>query len=80
MEALGEWGNLHKVVEERFESFTEENKQKAGRLAAASAWGLHNWESMERYVKVIPRDTQDGAFYRAILAIYKEQYEEVCQN
>lgn len=29
-----------------------------------------------RYVRIIPRDSQDGAFYRAILAIHHENYEE----
>lgn len=45
---MGEWGKLHKVVEIRFDGLTGDIRQKAGRLAAASAWGLHNWESMER--------------------------------
>lgn len=28
-----------------------------------------------RFVKVIPQDSLDGSFYRAILAIHKEQYK-----
>lgn len=48
MEALGEWENLHQLAESKFEALSKDNKQKAGRLAAASAWGLHYWESMER--------------------------------
>lgn len=76
LEALGEWENLHDVAERKFLTFSEDNRQKAGRLAAAAAWGLRQWESMERYVSVIPRDSQDGAFYRAILAILTEEYEE----
>lgn len=76
LEALGEWESLHDVAERKFLTFSEDNKQKAGRLAAAAAWGMHQWESMERYVSVIPRDSQDGAFYRAILAILTEQYED----
>lgn len=76
LEALGEWNSLHEVVERRFDYLETDKQQKAGRLAAAAAWGLHHWDSMERYVKVIPRDTQDGAFYRAILSIHKEQYDE----
>lgn len=76
LEALGEWEDLYDVAEEKFSVFTEDNKQKAGRLAAAAAWGLHHYNSMERYVNVIPRDTQDGAFYRAIIAILTEEYEE----
>ncbi|CAG9812455.1 unnamed protein product [Phaedon cochleariae] len=74
LEALGEWEGLHDVVENKYVLLSEGNKQKACRLAAASAFGLHNWESMERYVAIIPQDSQDGAFYRAILAIHKEQY------
>lgn len=73
MEALGEWGTLHEVVEHKYNLLTEDNRQKACRLAAASAFGLHNWESMEEHMKFIPQDSQDGAFYRAILAIHKEQ-------
>ncbi|RZC37432.1 serine/threonine-protein kinase mTOR [Asbolus verrucosus] len=75
LEALGEWGELHEVAEKKFAMLSEDNKQKASRLAAASSFGLHDYKSMEKYVNVIPRDTQDGAFYRAILAIHKEDYE-----
>lgn len=70
---MGEWGILHEVVEHKYNSLTVGNRQKACRLAAASAFGLHNWESMEQHVRLIPQDSQDGAFYRAILAIHKEQ-------
>lgn len=44
------------------------------RMAAAASWGLNQWDSMDRYVACIPRDTTDGAFYRAVLAIHREQY------
>ncbi|KAJ8946331.1 hypothetical protein NQ318_004221 [Aromia moschata] len=74
LEALGEWSALNEVVESKYSLLSDDNRQKAYRLAAASAFGLHNWDSMERYVNIIPQDSQDGAFYRAILAIHKEQY------
>lgn len=73
MEALGEWTPLHDAVEQKCNLFTEGHKHKVYRLGAASAFGLHNYESMEKYVKFIPQDSQDGAFYRAILAIHKEK-------
>ncbi|XP_066259712.1 serine/threonine-protein kinase mTor [Euwallacea similis] len=75
LEALGEWGQLHEVFENKSSILVEDNKQKACRLALASAFGLHNYHSMEKFVKVIPQDTLDGSFYRAILAIHKEQYK-----
>lgn len=77
LEALGEWGELHQVVEKNFSLLSDDNKQKASRLAAASSFGLHDYRAMKTYVDVIPRDTQEGAFYRAILAIHKEEYETV---
>jgi phosphatidylinositol kinase/protein kinase (PI-3 family) len=43
-------------------------------MAAAAAWGLSQWDAMEQYVNCIPRDTQDGAFYRAVLAVHRRQY------
>lgn len=52
LEALGEWGQLHDVFENKFTLLTEDNKQKACRLGLASSFGLHNYESMERSVMV----------------------------
>ncbi|KAK9883142.1 hypothetical protein WA026_001340 [Henosepilachna vigintioctopunctata] len=76
LEALGEWKELHDLVEIKFDYLTEDNnRQKACRLAASASFGLQNFQSMERYALMIPKDTQEGAFYRAVLAIHKEQYE-----
>lgn len=76
LEALGEWDALYAATELRWKLLSEENQQRAGRMAASAAWGLNQWDAMERYVNCIPRDTQDGAFYRAVLAIHKEQYDQ----
>ncbi|XP_046427062.1 serine/threonine-protein kinase mTOR [Neodiprion fabricii] len=75
LEALGEWGQLHDVATRQWANENDENKQRMSRMAAAAAWGLGQWESMEKYVNFIPEDTQDGAFYRAVLAIHDEQYD-----
>lgn len=74
LEALGEWGQLHEVATKQWTNQTDDTKQRMSRMAAAAAWGLSQWESMQKYVSLIPKDTQDGAFYRAVLAIHDEQY------
>ncbi|XP_066601544.1 serine/threonine-protein kinase mTOR [Prorops nasuta] len=74
LEALGEWGQLHEAATKQWSNQPDEIKQRMARMAAAAAWGLNQWESMEKYVSLIPKDTQDGAFYRAVLAIHDEQY------
>ncbi|XP_071445181.1 serine/threonine-protein kinase mTOR [Hetaerina americana] len=74
LEALGEWGQLHDVASKYWGHFEEEGRHRMSRMAAAAAWGLGQWESMEKYIGCIPRDTQDGAFYRAVLAVHKGEF------
>lgn len=33
-----------------------------------------HWDSMEEYTCMIPRDTHDGAFYRAVLALHQDLF------
>ena len=46
-------------------------KNQFARMAAAAAWGLGQWSAMEEYVNFIPKETQDGSFYRSVLAIHR---------
>ncbi|XP_074653906.1 serine/threonine-protein kinase mTOR-like [Tubulanus polymorphus] len=75
LEALGEWGQLHELACEKWPVVSDESRQKMARMAASAAWGLGQWDSMEEYTCLIPRDTHDGAFYRAVLNIHMQQYE-----
>ncbi|CAG9112211.1 unnamed protein product [Plutella xylostella] len=75
LEALGEWGRLYDTVSERWPAMNNEEQYKSARLAAASAWGLKEWESMAQYVTCLPENTQDGAFYRAVLAIHDGDWD-----
>ncbi|KAK8751728.1 hypothetical protein OTU49_009992 [Cherax quadricarinatus] len=75
LEALGEWGELYSVSCDRWDgSMADEFRGQMSRVAAASAWAMGEWTMMEDYAKYIPFDTQEGAFYRAVLAVHKDQY------
>lgn len=73
-EALGEWVKLYNTVSQNWSTMKSEDKYKAARLAAAAAWGLNEWDSMAKYVNFLPENTQDGAFYRAVLNIHHGDY------
>ncbi|XP_072945210.1 serine/threonine-protein kinase mTOR [Epargyreus clarus] len=73
-EALGEWSKLYTTVSKRWTDMGDDDKFKSARLAAAAAWGLNEWESMANYVNFLPDNTQDGAFYRAVLNIHNGDY------
>ena len=74
-EALGEWYKLYNTVSKRWSKMSTDEKFKSARLAAAAAWGLNEWDSMTKYVNFLPENTQDGAFYRAVLKIHNEDYD-----
>ncbi|GBP30106.1 hypothetical protein EVAR_94949_1 [Eumeta japonica] len=76
LEALGEWGKLHDVVSTDWPDMNDDMRGKSAKIAAAAAWGLQQWDAMKKYVDCLPEDSQDGAFYRAILAIHDGQWAE----
>lgn len=74
---MSDWlcrGQLHGVASTHWTELTDTGRERMSRMAAAASWGLAQWDSMERYMSCIPRDTTDGAFYRAVLAVHREQY------
>lgn len=75
LEALGEWNELGVNAKEQWDNLGAEGQGRAGRLAAVAAWGMQDFEQMQEYVRCIPEDTQDGAFYRAVLAVHHGDFE-----
>ncbi|XP_037955980.1 serine/threonine-protein kinase Tor [Teleopsis dalmanni] len=75
LEALGDWSQLSSVAKNEWDTLSREAKSRAGPLASVAAWGLQDWESMEEYVRCIPTETQDGSFYRAVLAVHHEDFD-----
>ena len=45
-------------------------------MAASASWGRQEWSAMARYVQLLPRESQDGAFYRAVLCVHRQQWSE----
>ncbi|BFF94581.1 serine/threonine-protein kinase Tor [Drosophila madeirensis] len=75
LEALGDWSELSQVTKHEWEGFGAEARARASPLAAVAAWGLQDWEAMREYVRCIPEDTQDGSYYRAVLAVHHDDFE-----
>ena len=76
LEAMGEWRKLYTITTEQWDSMADDIKKKSAKIAAAASWGLQEWDSMKKYVDCMPEDTQEGAFYRAILSIHDGQWSE----
>ena len=76
LEALGEWGQVHEVAEEHWDGMPMERKNHMARMTSAAAWNKQDWKFMQRAASLLPRESQDGAFYRAILCVHDENWTE----
>lgn len=77
LHALGEWDQLATLAEDRWSRAAAEGRQKLiAPLAASAAWGLHQWELVDRYMSAMKSETPDKAFFGAILSIHRNQFED----
>ncbi|KAJ7237528.1 atypical/PIKK/FRAP protein kinase [Mycena haematopus] len=74
LHALGEWELLASEVDERWPHANHEDKRAIAPMAAAAAWSLSEWDSMDNYIATMRSDSPDRFFYRAILSVHHNQF------
>uniref|UniRef100_A0A0K2TDA5 Serine/threonine-protein kinase TOR n=2 Tax=Lepeophtheirus salmonis TaxID=72036 RepID=A0A0K2TDA5_LEPSM len=74
LEAMGDWSDLHTISKDKWEGASNDTRNKMARMASTAAWGLQDWEAMEKFVNCLPKESQDGGFYRAVLSIHHENW------
>ncbi|EFA77745.1 protein kinase [Heterostelium album PN500] len=75
LHALGEWERLSQLTSDVWKNANEGTRLSIAPLASAASWNLSSWESMDEYVKAMSQDTIEGSFYRAILEVHKDNYD-----
>ena len=65
---------LYDIANETWPQGNDDMQQKMAVMSTAAAWGLGNWDSMEEYIRCIPKGTFDCLFYQALLNIHNSQY------
>ncbi|KAF5387292.1 hypothetical protein D9757_005800 [Collybiopsis confluens] len=76
LNALGEWDQLAVQVDEIWDHANHEDRREIGPIAAAAAWSLNEWDSMDDFIATMRPDSPDRAFYRAILSIHQNQFSK----
>ena len=74
LEMLCEWEELYNLSLNNWSKVGSEYQSKIARMCAASAWSLGEWEDFEIYTDHIRRNTSDYSFYKAILAVHKNDF------
>lgn len=76
LEALADWASLEELAKAQWNKGKEKDWNRMAPMVAAASWGLKKFDSIEEYVRFIPRDTQDGTFYRALICIQKGNFAQ----
>jgi FKBP12-rapamycin complex-associated protein len=76
LHALGEWDVLSTLAQDKWMHATADIRKTIAPLAAAAAWGLGQWELMDNYLSVMKSSSPDRAFFGAILAIHRNQFDD----
>ena len=74
LHALGEWDLLSNLAEDKWTLAPMDHKRHIAPLAAAAAWGLGQWENMDKYLDTMKLQSTDRSFFGAILALHQNQF------
>lgn len=74
--ALGEWESLNATVEDNWAEYDHNVRKEIAPLAAAASFNLYQWDPMEEHVSAMSADLPDRAFYRAVLAVHRNQFQK----
>ena len=80
LHALGEWDLLSNLAEEKWNRASIDQKRAIAPLAAASAWGLGQWELMDNYLDAMKAQSPDRSFFGAILSIHRSQFDNASMH
>lgn len=78
--ALGDWGGLNDLACSVWSRVPDRIQSTIAPWAAASAWGLGEWQLMRNFVSRIPEDIIDGSFFRAIISVKEEAFSDFAQQ
>ncbi|KAL5537169.1 TOR1 [Sanghuangporus sanghuang] len=76
LHALGEWEQLAAQVDENWANATNEQRRDMAGMGAAAAWALNEWDNMENFIAGMKGDSPERSFFKAILAVHRNQFSK----
>ncbi|OLY85598.1 Phosphatidylinositol 3-kinase tor2 [Smittium mucronatum] len=72
---LSNWDSLLPLLSEIW-NFSEDVKPKVASIGVNMAWALGDMEMLDKYLKYLPNDDQMSPFYKALVAVNQNNFEE----
>lgn len=76
LHALGEWEQLSELASQKWNVSKPEARIAMAPLAAGAAWGLGQWDEIEKYIGVMKSQSPDKEFFDAILCLHRNNFGE----
>ncbi|QLQ82667.1 hypothetical protein HG537_0H04300 [Torulaspora globosa] len=76
LHALGEWEQLSELASQKWSVSKPEARIAMAPLAAGAAWGLGQWDEIEKYIGVMKSQSPDKEFFDAILCLHRNNFGE----
>lgn len=82
LSALGEWERVLSLSTRLWDKSAEEIgvQARVAPLAAAAAWNLGQWDNLNEFITELDADGSEGSFFKAILAVRFEKYDEALSH
>lgn len=80
LHALGEWDQLSELAADKWASSKVDIKRAIAPLVAGAAWGLGQWDRIEKYIDVMKPQSPDKAFFDAILCLHRNNFSEASRH
>ncbi|KAJ2370403.1 phosphatidylinositol kinase- protein kinase tor1, partial [Coemansia sp. RSA 2607] len=73
---MSDWDALVPLYDRIWQSGDQQMQMAAANIGMSMAWAMGDIERMELYLSVLPSKSRDKSFCRALLAVYRNQFDD----
>ncbi|KAJ2776642.1 phosphatidylinositol kinase- protein kinase tor1, partial [Coemansia interrupta] len=73
---MSDWDALVPMYDRIWQSGDQQMQMAAANIGMSMAWAMGDIERMELYLSVLPNKSRDKSFCRALLAVYRNQFDD----
>ncbi|KAI7830142.1 armadillo-type protein [Kickxella alabastrina] len=73
---MSDWESLAPIYDTIWSGTDQQMQMASANIGMSMAWAMGDIERMEQYLAVLPNKSRDKSFCRALLAVYRNQFEE----
>ncbi|KAJ1958371.1 phosphatidylinositol kinase- protein kinase tor1, partial [Dipsacomyces acuminosporus] len=77
---MSDWDNLTPLIERIWREGDTQMRVASANIAMNMAWHIGDMEAMEKYMSLLPKESKDRSFGRALLSVFRSQFDEAREH